>query len=275
MPAATAAAIVFWAASVGSRMQPSPIRSSPAAGQSPVPVPPAMPHRASGDHHHTHQGYNRAHVGESPPRRPGHARRRDPCRDRGRRVRGGVSAIAPERQRLRLDLEGMTCASCAAAHRAEAEPARRRRRDRQLRDRGGRPSPSTPRRSRSTIWSRRSRRSGTAPCLTSDAPSAAATDTVASTARRRRGADRAARRCSRWSRRSGSTAGSGSRSPPRHPVVLWCGAAVPPRCAPERAPPRGDDGHARLARHARRLGVVDGRPARRARRAHLLRGRRP
>jgi len=25
-----------------------------------------------------------------------------------------VSAIAPERQRLRLDLEGMTCASCAA-----------------------------------------------------------------------------------------------------------------------------------------------------------------
>ena len=35
--------------------------------------------------------------------------------------------------------------------------------------------------------------------------------------------DRAARRCSRWSRRSSSTAGSGSRSRSSTPVVLWAG----------------------------------------------------
>ena len=50
--------------------------------------------------------------------------------------------------------------------------------------------------------------------------------------------------------------------------------AVPPRRAAERAPRRRDDGHARLDRHARRLGLVGRRPRRRARRRHLLRGRR-
>ena len=48
--------------------------------------------------------------------------------------------------------------------------------------------------------------------------------------------------------------------------------AVPSRRLPDGAPPRRDDGHADLDRDARRLGLVDGRAARRARRRHLLRG---
>ena len=50
------------------------------------------------------------------------------------------------------------------------------------------------------------------------------------------------------------------------------GLAVPSRRLPGGAPPRGDDGHADLDRDARRLGLVDGRAARRARRRHVLRG---
>ena len=57
------------------------------------------------------------------------------------------------------------------------------------------------------------------------------------------------------------------------PVVLWAGLAVPPRGGAQRAPRRGDHGHAHLDRHARGVGLV-GRRARRARgRAHVLRGR--
>ncbi len=50
------------------------------------------------------------------------------------------------------------------------------------------------------------------------------------------------------------------------------GLAVPSRRLPGGASPRGDDGHADLDRDARRLGLVDGRAARRARCRHLLRG---
>ena len=50
------------------------------------------------------------------------------------------------------------------------------------------------------------------------------------------------------------------------------GLALPSRRLPDGAPPRGDDGHADLDRDARRLGLVDGRAARRARRRHVLRG---
>ena len=38
------------------------------------------------------------------------------------------------------------------------------------------------------------------------------------------------------------------------PVVFWSGSGVPPRSAPERAPPRGDDGHAHLDRARSRRG---------------------
>jgi hypothetical protein len=54
---------------------------------------------------------------------------------------------------------------------------------------------------------------------------------------------------------------------------LLLGARLPPRCAEERPPLRGDDGHADLARHARCLAVVDGRPGRGPRHGHVLRGR--
>ena len=50
------------------------------------------------------------------------------------------------------------------------------------------------------------------------------------------------------------------------------GLAVPSRRPPGGAPRRRDDGHADLDRDARRLGLVDGRAARRARRRHVLRG---
>ena len=50
------------------------------------------------------------------------------------------------------------------------------------------------------------------------------------------------------------------------PVVLVGRLAVPPRGLGEPAPPRRDDGHAHLARHARRVGLV-------GRRAALPRGR--
>ena len=56
------------------------------------------------------------------------------------------------------------------------------------------------------------------------------------------------------------------------PVVLWAGwpfHRVAFQAARHR---RGDDGHADLDRDARRLGLVDGRAARRARRRHVLRG---
>ena len=58
----------------------------------------------------------------------------------------------------------------------------------------------------------------------------------------------------------------------RHAGRLLGGLGVPPRRGAERTAPGGDDGHADLDRHPRRVGVV-GRGARRARRrAHLLRG---
>src|SRR6476660_9003777 len=42
-------------------------------------------------------------------------RRGDPRRDRGSGIRGSLMAVAtPETETLRLDVEGMTCASCAA-----------------------------------------------------------------------------------------------------------------------------------------------------------------
>ena len=58
------------------------------------------------------------------------------------------------------------------------------------------------------------------------------------------------------------------------PVVLLGRLRLPPRRGAQRAPRGGDDGHADLDRHARRLGLVDRRARRRARRGHLLRGRR-
>ena len=59
------------------------------------------------------------------------------------------------------------------------------------------------------------------------------------------------------------------------PVVLWCGSGFH-RAALRRALATsiGDDGHAHLHRHARRLGLVDGRARRRPGRGHVLRGRR-
>ena len=273
MPAATAAAIVFWAASVGSRMQPSPIRSSPAAGQSPVPVPPAMPHRASGDHHHTHQGYNRTHVGESPPRRRRactspcsvpRSRTQGPWRRERDRPRAAAPPPRPRRDDVRL---------VRRPHRAEAEPSRQRGRDRQLRDRGGvrglRPRVGHGRRSgRGGGGDRvRGRASRRRPVSRGDRHGR-------EKARRRRGADRAAR--ASHDGRATSLRRLGMARPRRldtgRPVVR---RGVPPRCSPERAPPGGDDGHARLARYPRRLGMVDGRPARRARRAHRISRWRP
>ena len=64
-----------------------------------------------------------------------------------------------------------------------------------------------------------------------------------------RRARRAGARCCRWSRRCSSTTGSGSSLTLAAPVVVWGALAVPPRGAGEPAPRRGDDGHARLARH--------------------------
>ena len=56
------------------------------------------------------------------------------------------------------------------------------------------------------------------------------------------------------------------------PVVFWCGGRIPPRDAPQRPARRRDDGHPDLRRHPRRLDVVHGRARRRDRRAHVLRG---
>ena len=61
---------------------------------------------------------------------------------------------------------------------------------------------------------------------------------------------------------------------PRDPGRVLVRDRLPPRGASERAPPCGDDGHAHLDRDARRLGLVVGRPARRDRGGHVLRGRR-
>ncbi len=64
------------------------------------------------------------------------------------------------------------------------------------------------------------------------------------------------------------------RAGPRHAGRAVGRLAIPPGGRPQRAPRSGDDGHAHLDRHARRLGLVDRRPAGRHRSRHVLRGRR-
>ena len=98
-------------------------------------------------------------------------------------------------------------------------------------------------------------------------------DALRTTARRRCGAHCAARRA-----RDGPAAAvprlGVARVRARDTSRVLGGLRLPSRGAHERAPRRGDDGHADLDRNARRLGMV-GRCARpRRRRGHLLRGRR-
>ena len=137
-----------------------------------------------------------------------------PRRDRRRRLRGRVT---PSRraERVDLDIEGMTCASCAA------------RIERKLNRLDGveatvnfateqaavdvRPGA----RARSTTLVAAVEAAGYRRALAAReaARPRATTPARAPPAARRRGrADRAARRCSRWCRRCSSTAGSGSRS---------------------------------------------------------------
>ena len=87
----------------------------------------------------------------------------------------------------------------------------------------------------------------------------------------------AARRCSRWSPPLQFDGWEWVALALATPVVLWAGFGLPPRGRSQRAPRRGDDGHAHLDRHARRLGLVDrrARPPGRHRGRHVLRGRRP
>ena len=133
-----------------------------------------------------------------------------------------------ERSEVRLDLEGMTCASCAARDREEAEPARRRRGDRQLRDRAGDGSTATRVCRRRASSSARSSPPATARGRRPPAHERSRRTTSRSTLVTRRLARAAAltcrSRCSRWSRRSSSPAGSGSRSRSRRPSSSCAGA---------------------------------------------------
>ena len=176
--------------------------------------------------------------------------------------------------RVELPIAGMTCASCAARVErrlnrldgvtatvnyatekatVEFDPARRRARAARRGRRGGR-------------LQRRAAGSGAAPDA-SAADDARTTDRVAA---RRLDRLRACCRCRvlllsmipalqfdnwQWLALTLAT-----------PVVLWGALAVPPRRVGEPAPRRGDDGHADLARHARRVGVVAVRAVPRRRR---------
>ena len=209
--------------------------------------------------------------------RPRAGRRGAARRDRGSRVRGGVTATADTtRNEVRLDLEGMTCASCVA------------RIERKLNKLEG---------VEATV------NFATEQATVRCDPSVTVDELVS--ARRGSGISRAPGRGARaatittTSRSPCFGGGSPSRIaltvplvllamvPPLQfsgwewvalalatPVVFWSGHRLPPRRAAERTASRGDDGHAHLDRHARRLGLVDGRTRRRARRGHVLRGRR-
>ena len=152
---------------------------------------------------------------------------------RGRRERRDAQPGARRSRRSRDDVRVVR-----RADRAEAEQARRRRGDRQLRHRAGHGHVRPRARARRASSSPPSRRSATARrCRGARAREARRVAErgfgAGSSAPR---SDRAARRCSRWCRRSSSTAGSGSRFALATPVVFWAGwpfhrAALAQRCA--------------------------------------------
>ena len=159
------------------------------------------------------------------------------------------------------------------ARREDAEPARRRRRVGQLRDRRG----HGPLRSGERATRRPARR-GRVLRLPRLAPGRGVSG---------RGSEPALARPARRLRRSHRPA-RGARDGAAAPVPRLGVArarardagrvlgrlAVPPRRRAQSPPPRGDDGHADLARHALGVDVVGRRPARRDRRRHVLRSRR-
>ena len=209
-------------------------------------------------------------------RRGGRAagRRGDPRRDRGSGVRGSLMAVAtPETETLRLDVEGMTCASCAA------------RIERKLNKLDGvEATVNYATEAASVSFDPASvsvddliatvEATGYHAALPSDvAETPDAGPGGADAARRRGAADGAARRDHDGAAVPVRRLGVG-RARARDTRRVLGRRRVPSRDAPERPPRRRDDGHADLGRHARRLDVVDGRPRRRHRRAHLLRGRR-
>ena len=163
---------------------------------------------------------------------------------------------------IRLDLEGMHCASCAARIEKQLNrldgveatvnlateqatvhcpPERRRRGPRRRRRRR-----RLPRARRVPVTRARPRRAASTCCSAASALAVVLTIPVALLAMvpalRFAGWE--------WVALALST-----------PVVFYAGRGVPPRGAQERAPPRRDDGHADLARHPRGLDVV-GRRAR-------------
>ena len=167
-----------------------------------------------------------------------------------------VPATAAEpKEHLVLDLEGMTCASCAARIERSAEQARRRRGDGQLRDRAGD--------GRSI---RRSRLDDLVGAV--EAAGYHARPARSRTTTRRTGCttlDGGRLLVARRADRAGRAARDGAAAAVRRLGVGRAraldagrplgGLALPPRRAPARAPRRRDDGHADLARHARRLGA--------------------
>ena len=93
--------------------------------------------------------------------------------------------------------------------------------------------------------------------------------------RRRDRAERAARRCSRWCRRCSSTVGSGLPLLLATPVVFWAGWTFHRAAFVNARHGAATMDTLDLGRHAGRLDVVDGRSRRRDRRGHVLRGRGP
>ena len=161
------------------------------------------------------------------------------------------------------------------ADRARPEQARRRRGDREPRDRAG-DGEGARRRSASRSSSAPSR-----PPATARGPPRPLTSTT-TTSRRRRHAPAPRRRGAHACRSSLLSMVPALQFSGWEwlalalstPVVLYARRRVPPRGAERGAARRRDDGHADLDRHARGLALVDGRARRRARRRHVLRGRR-
>ena len=176
------------------------------------------------------------------------------------------------RDRLQLDIAGMTCASCAARVEQRLNRLDGVERERQLRHRGrdGRfrlrqGDPGGARRRRRGGRLRRRARGRGAELRTASAWACA----WRSAARRSRCRSLRSAMVSalqfdgwEWVALALTT-----------PVVLWAGWPFHRATLRQRPPRRGDDGHADLARDARGARVVDRRARRRRRRAHVLRGR--
>ena len=143
--------------------------------------------------------------------------------------------------------------------RAQAQQARRRDRDGQLRHReGARQLPDRARR-RPPGRDRRGGRLHGRRCPQPRAPSRTADDPTrppCATGCWSRGRWPCRWSCWRWCRRCSSRTGSGSRWRSPRPVVVWGGWPFHRAAVDEPAPRRGDDGHARLARHAGRVRLV-------------------